>query len=75
MGLALLPDWLVTEDIQAGRLSRLFETMEVTATDFNSAIWLVRPSGNYLPLKTRAFIDFLLAETETGGDRRRPESG
>ncbi len=60
MGLALLPDWLVNEDIGNGGLIRLFEGMDVTATDFNSAVWLVRPSGNYLPLKTRLFIDFLL---------------
>ncbi len=74
MGLALLPDWLVTEDIEAGRLTRLFETMEVTATDFNSAIWLVRPSGNYLPLKTRVFIDYLVAQTESSSDNGRPKA-
>lgn len=60
MGLTLLPDWLVDADIAAGRLVGLFSEYVVTATDYQSAVWVLCPSREYLPLKTRVFIDFLV---------------
>jgi len=57
MGLALLPDWLINDDIQSGTLVRLFDQYDVTATDYESAIWLLHPSREYMPLKTRLFLD------------------
>jgi DNA-binding transcriptional LysR family regulator len=59
MGLALLPHWLISEDLNSGRLLNLFPAYEVTATDFSTAAWLVYPSRNYVPLKVRAFIKFV----------------
>jgi DNA-binding transcriptional LysR family regulator len=59
MGLALLPHWLIDEDINTGRLVNLFPDYEVTATDFNTAAWLVYPSRVYVPLKVRVFADEL----------------
>ena len=59
MGLALLPNWLVDEDLHAGTLVNVFPNHQVTATDFNTAVWLVYPSRAYVPLKVRVFIDFL----------------
>jgi DNA-binding transcriptional LysR family regulator len=59
MGLALLPHWLVDDDIQTGTLTNVFSDYDVTATDFNTAAWLVYPSRAYVPLKVRAFMDFL----------------
>ncbi len=59
MGLALLPHWLIDEDINTGRLVNLFPDCEVTATDFNTAAWLVYPSRVYIPLKVRVFADEL----------------
>ena len=59
MGLSLLPDWLVREELTSGTLVQLFQDYKVTATNFDSAIWLVYPSREYLPLKTRVFIDLL----------------
>ncbi|PPD50953.1 MAG: LysR family transcriptional regulator [Methylobacter sp.] len=64
MGLSLLPDWLVGQDINEGRLIHLFTDYVATATDFESSVWLLYPSKDYLPLKTRVFIDFL--QTEMG---------
>lgn len=61
MGLTLLPVWLVAEDVLAGRLVDVFPQWEVTATNFNSAAWLVYPTRSYVPLKVRVFIDFLKA--------------
>lgn len=59
MGLALLPHWLIDEDLRSGTLVNVFPEYAVTATDFNTAAWLVYPSRSYVPLKVRVFIDFL----------------
>ncbi len=59
MGLALLPTWLIDDDLKLGTLVNVFPNYQVTATDFNTAVWLVYPSRNYVPLKVRVFIDFL----------------
>ena len=61
MGLALLPHWLIDEDIAIGRLVDVFSTYEVTATDFNTAAWFVYSSRNYVPLKVTVFLDSLKA--------------
>jgi len=59
MGLALLPNWLIDEDLQTGSLINVFPDYDVTATDFSTAAWLIYPSRAYVPLKVRVFIDFL----------------
>jgi DNA-binding transcriptional LysR family regulator len=59
LGPALLPDWLIDEDIAAGRLVNAFPNHTVTATTFDTAAWLVYPSRAYLPGKVRVVIDFL----------------
>jgi DNA-binding transcriptional LysR family regulator len=59
MGLALLPNWLIDEDLKAGSLINVFPDYEVTARDFSSAAWLVYPSRTYVPLKVQVFVDFL----------------
>ncbi len=60
MGLALLPDWLVDQDIETGTMQTLFDSFEVTATDYDSAIWILQPSRAYVPLKARVFVQYLL---------------
>lgn len=59
MGLALLPNWLIDEDLRAGTLIKVFPDYDVTATNFSTAAWLIYPSRAYVPLKVRVFIDFL----------------
>lgn len=59
LGPALLADWLIDADLASGALVELFPEQRVTATDFETAAWLLYPSRSYLPLKTRLFIDFL----------------
>ncbi|MEM7760257.1 MAG: LysR substrate-binding domain-containing protein, partial [Cyanobacteria bacterium P01_A01_bin.40] len=59
MGLALLPHWLITSDLKAGRLIKILPEYEVTASDFDTSAWLLYPSRNYVPLKVKVFIDFL----------------
>jgi DNA-binding transcriptional LysR family regulator len=59
LGLALLPNWLIEPELQAGTLVKVLTEYEVTATDFNTSAWLVCPSRAYVPLKVSLFIDFL----------------
>ncbi len=64
LGPALLPDWLCAEEIKAGELIDLFPDHACTATEFDTSAWLVYPSRSYVPLKLRAFIDFLREKVE-----------
>jgi len=59
-GPALLADWLVRQDFEAGRLQQLCPDFGATPTVFESAIWLAYPSRSYIPTKTRAMIDYLV---------------
>jgi len=61
MGLSLLPDWLVSREIESGKLVHLFSDWQVTATNYSSAVWLLYPSREYLPLKVKVFNEFLLS--------------
>ena len=62
MGVTLLPEWIVARDLASGALIRLLENHRVTATDFETGIWLVYPSRAHIPSKVRAFSDFLKGE-------------
>lgn len=59
IGPALLADWLIREELQAGSLVDVFPAYAVTATTFDTAAWLVYPARSFLPAKTRALINFL----------------
>lgn len=57
-GVGLLPRILVLQDLEKKSLIDLFPSFEVTATDFGAKIWILYPSKDHLPEKTRLFIDF-----------------
>ncbi len=59
MGPTLLANWLVDEALADGRLVDPFPDYRVSATDFETAAWLLYPSRAYLPNKVRVMIDFL----------------
>ena len=59
LGVAVLADWLVDEDIAAGRLEIVLPDWEGAARGFDTGVWIVYPSRSFLPVKTRAFIDHL----------------
>lgn len=59
LGVALLPDWLIGDDLATGRLTDLWPDRLATATSFDTAAWLVYPSRSFLPRRTRVMIDFL----------------
>jgi DNA-binding transcriptional LysR family regulator len=54
-GVALVPDFLVADDLSAGRLLRLLPEYTTQATP----IYAVYPHSRYLSAKARTFIDFL----------------
>jgi DNA-binding transcriptional LysR family regulator len=59
LGPALLADWLVDEDVRAGRLVQLFPDYEAAATTFDTAAFMLYPSRSFLPNKVRVTMDFL----------------
>lgn len=59
LGPALLADWLVGPDLEAGRLVDLFPGHEVTATDFDGAVWLLYASRAQVPRRVRAVVELL----------------
>lgn len=59
LGPAMLADWMTNDDIREGRLVDCFPASQVTATEFDTAAWLIYPSRSFLPAKVRVTIDFL----------------
>jgi DNA-binding transcriptional LysR family regulator len=59
---SLLAQWLVDDALADGRLIDLFPGFEATATDFQTAAWILYPSRAYLPLKVRAFTEHLKSQ-------------
>jgi DNA-binding transcriptional LysR family regulator len=59
LGPALLPNWLIDEDISSRRLIDLFPGYHVTATTFDTAAFVLYPNRAFLPNKVRLTIDFL----------------
>jgi DNA-binding transcriptional LysR family regulator len=53
-----LPCWLVAPHVRAGELALVMDSERVLATEIH-AVW---PQTRYLPSKTRAAIDALVAE-------------
>lgn len=58
-GPALLADWTIHDDIRNGRLIDCLPNWEASAASFDTAAWLLYPTRDYVPAKTRRFIDFL----------------
>ncbi|SDS72068.1 transcriptional regulator, LysR family [Pseudomonas asplenii] len=54
-GVAILPDWLVQEDLETGRLCRLMSDFEFA----EQGVYALYPNTRHLPLKVRLFIDFM----------------
>lgn len=59
-GFALLPSWLVHDEVDAGRLRLPLVDWEASiANDFNRSIWAVYAPKKIVSPKVRVFIDFL----------------
>ncbi len=58
IGVALLPTFIVGDDLRAGRLQALLPQYRSPELTVNA----VFPERRYLPVKVRAFVDFLVGE-------------
>jgi DNA-binding transcriptional LysR family regulator len=59
LGIALMPDWSVLEELRDGRLVRLFRDYRVSHMEFENGIYAVYPDSRRMPTKLRVFLDFL----------------
>lgn len=62
-GPAMLANWLVREDVEAGRLVEVLPEYEVTPTSFDTGAWILYVNNPHVPKKIKAFINFLKSET------------
>jgi DNA-binding transcriptional LysR family regulator len=62
LGVALLPAWSVKDHLMAGTLERVLTDYEATVSDLDFGIYAVYLSRRNLSVKTRLFIDHLVAE-------------
>jgi len=72
IGIALMPDWAIREDLRTGRLRRLFPDHRVSHTDLEDGVYAVYQRSRHMSPKLRVFIDFIGA---TFRERERPYRG
>ncbi len=60
MGLALVADWTVVDELKSGKLVHVLPDWEAAGGSFDASISLVFPSRAYMPDKSRAFADFIV---------------
>ncbi len=58
-GIALVPKWLVYQELQRGDLIQVLPQFSI-----HYPIHAIFPKSHYMPLKVRAFIDFIKAALE-----------
>ena len=56
-GIALLPTFLVADDLREGRLREVLPDQ----LDGDPAVWVVQPTRRHVPLAVRAFVELLVA--------------
>ncbi len=64
-GIALLPHWMIKDELKAGTIKTIYSQYQVTATDFETSAWMLYPSQKYLPRRTRVFIDFIKGKNDS----------
>ena len=62
MGVGLLATWMIKKELANGTLINLFPDCCVSSALSDAAAWALYPSRDYLPLKTRVFLDFIKAK-------------
>lgn len=61
-GIAVLPDWLIADDLRAHRLVKVLPDQEFSLHRSESAIWFVYPRKKIVASKVRSFIDFYVTK-------------
>lgn len=62
LGISMMNDWTVRDDLAAGRLVAVMEDYDVGFGEFETGIYAVFQKSRHLPFKTRIFVDFLSTE-------------
>jgi DNA-binding transcriptional LysR family regulator len=72
LGIAVLPSFLIDEDLRTGALVAVLEGWRAPDLD----VYAVYPAGKHVPPKVRAFVDFLVERLgEPGGARGGSRKG
>lgn len=66
VGLVLMPEWSVREDLASGALVRLFADQQVSFTEFDSGIYAVYQRSRFMSAKVRLFVEHLVEVFEKG---------
>ena len=64
-GVVLLSDWLIGDDLKAGRLIDLFPHYVASPSNFQTAISAVYPSRKQVPRKVKLLVDYLRRRLQT----------
>lgn len=59
LGLVLMPDWSVREDIARGDLIHLFPEFKVSFMEFDNGVYAVYQRSRHMSAKVRMFVDHL----------------
>ena len=59
LGLALLDDYTVAEDLKSGRLVRVLQDYRITNTTFEDGIYATFLETVQVPAKIRVFLDYV----------------
>lgn len=65
LGLALMPDWSVRDDIQRGLLVRLFPEHQVSFMEFDNGVYAVYQRSRHMSTKVRLFVNHLIQVFQT----------
>jgi DNA-binding transcriptional LysR family regulator len=71
MGISIIPEGIVAADLEEGTLVRVLSDFAIDDPDVKVSI--VYPGRQYLPAKTRAFIDYTLEHMGPGGEVGMPK--
>ena len=60
-GIAIMPDWAVKDEIDSGKVVRLFPDHQVSHGEFENGVYAVFQQSRQTPAKVRVFIDYFAA--------------
>lgn len=64
LGLALLADWTISDDIKKGSLIKVLPEWHSQGIELGNTIRLVFPSRSFMPKKTKVLSDFLIEKIQ-----------
>ncbi len=75
VGVSVMPDWAVKDDIAAGRLVSVLPGYQASHIEFDNGIYAVFQHATQIPSKVRVFVDYIAAhfKERLGEPPRRAE--